>query len=234
MRAYLMAAGKGTRLRPLTDITPKCLLPIGNEPLLGIWLELLKKHGVEQVLINTHHLCEQVEAFIAQLQGRGYPSVILRHEQSLLGSAGTLACAWDFVEGERDFLVCYADNLTDIDLESLVAFHRRHDALITMATFRSDNPSGCGVVEAREDGTVISFEEKPVSPKSCEANAGVYVMSAAVRSRLTMKIPADIGFDLIPACLDNLRAWPWNGVLSDIGNPLAYRRAQEIWASRPQ
>ena len=122
MKAFLLAGGLGTRLRPLTDTTPKCLVEIGGRTLLDLWLDALAKVGVDEVLVNTHHLAERVEAHVAQRQD--VPVVRLSHEPTLLGSAGTLMANKDFVAGEPMFLVINADNLTDFDLGRLVEAHR--------------------------------------------------------------------------------------------------------------
>src|ERR671933_1076253 len=117
MKAFLLAAGLGTRLRPVTDTVPKCMVEVGGRPMLDIWLDALAKAGVDEVLVNTHHLPGVVEAHVA---GRsGPPAVRLSHERVLLGSAGTLLANKDFVAGEDMFLVVYADNLTDFDLAHL-------------------------------------------------------------------------------------------------------------------
>ena len=105
MKAYLLAAGPGTRLRPLTDRVPKCLVPVGGEPVLGRWLRACHLSGVDEVLVNTHHLPEAVRAF-TDGPGRAHGvSVRLHHEERLLGSAGTVRATRDFVRGEESFLI---------------------------------------------------------------------------------------------------------------------------------
>lgn len=230
MKAFLLAAGLGTRLRPLTDQVPKCLVQIAGKPLLRIWLELLQRHGVGEVLINTHHLSEQVREFTYSWVGP--PKLRLSYEEALLGSAGTLEKNWDFVSAEESFLVCYADNLTDMDLGKLVEFHQGHRGAITMALFLSGRPKECGVAEMDESGLIASFEEKPAAPKSMLANAGVYVMRGGVHSLLPHTKPADIGFDLLPRCLGEMYGWRWDGLLTDIGTPRAYAQAQRLWAGK--
>ncbi len=230
MKAFLLAAGLGTRLRPITDIVPKCLVPVCGKPLMAIWLELLGRHGVHEVLINTHYLAAQVGRFLERWCGP--PQVRIVHEGVLLGSAGTIARNWDFVAAEDDFLVCYADNLTDIDLSRLLLSHRRQPCLGTMALFRSDRPRECGIAELDGRGVLVGFEEKPRAPRTDYANAGVYVFSPAIRSLLPASAPSDIAKDLVPACLGRLRGWLWDGLLIDIGSPEAYERAQAGWASK--
>src|SRR5712692_3053835 len=132
MKAIILAAGLGTRLRPLTSTIPKCLVPIAGIPLLELWLRECERAGLEGVLINTHHLAERVEEFVAAR--RGIP-VTLSHEPVLLGSAGTIAANWDFVSSDHSFVVIYADNLTTFPLAALTAFHARHDHMASVALF---------------------------------------------------------------------------------------------------
>jgi mannose-1-phosphate guanylyltransferase len=233
MKAFLLAAGLGTRLRPYTDSVPKCMIPFSGTPLLQIWLELLGRHGVTDVLVNTHYLPEPVREFAREW--RGAARLHLIHEPELLGSAGTLVRNWEFARGEESVLVCNADNLTDIDVSALGAFHRRHTGALTLALFRPANPEECGVVELNADGKIASFEEKPAKPRSPLANGGIYLMrTAAVEPRLPASLPADIGRHLLPACLDSMYGWEWPGMLIDIGSPELYHRGQEAWASRPR
>jgi mannose-1-phosphate guanylyltransferase len=227
MKAFLLAAGLGSRLRPITDVTPKCLVPVCGKPLLEIWLELLGRHGVTEVLINTHHLAGAVERFAASWHGA--PALRLAHEETLLGSAGTLEQNWDFTRGEENVLVCYADNLTDIDLGSMLLHHNQSQALITMALFHSSTPTECGIAELDSNGFVTSFEEKPRYPKSFLANAGIYVMRQECGACLPHRKPSDIAFDVLPAVVGRVSGWVWPGFFMDIGNPAAYSRARETW-----
>lgn len=227
MRAFLLAAGLGTRLRPLTDHTPKCLLPINGQPLLAIWLDLLARHGVDEVLINTHHLSDQVEGFLSSVQT--HLRVRTAFEPKLLGSAGTLRAQQDFVAGEDVFLVCYADNLTDADLSSLVSAHQSSRPPLTMGLFRAANPSGSGIVDLDADGLVLGFQEKPEAPRSDLANAGIYVASQEIFALLEDRIPLDVGFDLLPKLVGRMRGVLLETYLRDIGTPESYANAQEEW-----
>ena len=119
MKAFLLAAGLGTRLRPLTDHVPKCLVDIGGRPLLDIWLDALASAGVDEVLVNVHHLHDLVEEHVAARAGRA-PFVRVVHEPVLLGSAGTLRANREFVAGEQFFLAINADNLTTFDIGRLM------------------------------------------------------------------------------------------------------------------
>jgi mannose-1-phosphate guanylyltransferase len=150
VKAFLLAAGIGSRLRPITDITPKCMLTIGDRPLLDIWLAAFDRAGVDEVLVNLHHLPNVVRRHLAAHQGP--PTVRTVYEPELLGSAGTLGTNRQWVDGEELFLACNADNLTDFDLRSLVDGHRKHGAIATLAVFHSPDPSAA--LDARPGGGV--------------------------------------------------------------------------------
>jgi mannose-1-phosphate guanylyltransferase len=233
MKAFLLAAGLGTRLRPITDSTPKCMLRIGGRPLLDIWLDALAKAGVDEVLVNLHHLAHVVRSHVAARGGP--PEVRLVEERELLGSAGTLLANRDFVAGEEMFLAVYADNLTDFDLGLLVDAHRRGGSIATVSLFRAPRPSECGIVEV-EDGRVVGFVEKPAQPRSDLANAGMYAFHPDVIDLIdgqSASAPTDIGFHLLPQLVGKARAVSMDGCfLIDIGTPAALRRARDEWQGR--
>ena len=176
MKAFLLAAGVGSRLRPLTDQTPKCLLPIDGTTLLDRWLDAFDRAGVSEVLVNTHHLADLVESHLAARNRP--PAVRMVHEPVLLGSAGTLVANREWVEGEPFFLACNADNLTDFDLGALIDAHLRGGEMATLTLFRSADPAACGIVQLDEGGRVIEFVEKPAFPKGDLANAGMYAFES--------------------------------------------------------
>ena len=232
MKAFLLAAGIGSRLRPVTDTTPKCMIPIGGQPLLGIWLDAFDRAGVDEVLVNLHHLPDVVRRY---LEGRaGTPAVRAFFEPELLGSAGTLAANRAWVEGEEMFLACNADNLTDFDLRSLVETHRKHGEMATLTVFHSDRPSAGGVVELDAAGTVTGFAEKPRQPVSDLVNAGMYAFRPDVLDVLDElgPGPADIGYHLLPRLVGRAKGVLVEGYLRDLGTVDAYERAQQEWPVR--
>ena len=230
MKAFLLAAGVGSRLRPLTDTTPKCMLPIDGRPLLDIWLDAFDRAGVDEVLVNLHHLPDVVQRHIAERVGP--PVVRTVFEPELLGSAGTLRANQRWVEGEEFFLVCYADNLTDFDLRSLIEAQQQNRPVATLAVFRSENPSAGGVVELDATGLIIGFVEKPSEPVSDLTNAGLYAFRPGVIDEIDGGLPSDIGYDLLPRLVGRARALPVEGYFRDIGTADAYRRAREEWPAR--
>jgi mannose-1-phosphate guanylyltransferase len=230
MKAFLLAAGLGTRLRPITDSTPKCLLSVGGRPMLDIWLDALANAGISEVLLNAHHLADKVEAHVTARVGP--PVVHLVVEQTLLGSAGTLRANRDFVTGEDMFLAINADNLTDFDAGLLIDAHRAGGMIATLALFRASDPTQVGVVEVN-DGLIVGFEEKPAHPRGDLANAGMYAFAPVVMDEIVGPDPQDIGFHLLPALVGRARAVALNGsYFIDIGTPEALRQAREDWESR--
>ncbi len=228
MKAIILAAGLGTRLRPITDTTPKSQEPNNGVPLLELWLRDCERAGVEAVLVNTHHLAERVEEFVAAR--RGVP-VTLAYEPTLLGSAGTIATNWNFVDGDESFLVIYADNLTTFPLSRLTAFHSTHDQIASMALFRSPNPSACGVVEMDNSALVTGFWEKPANPPGNLVNAGLYVFRGEVRQYLPREVPSDVGGALMPALVGRAKGLPISSYFIDIGTLENYHRAQADYAA---
>jgi mannose-1-phosphate guanylyltransferase len=228
MKAVLLAAGVGTRLRPLTDTTPKCLVPVAGAPLLDIWLDALAAVGVCEVLVNTHHLAGKVESHLARRNGAA-PNVRTVHEPVLLGSAGTLRANRHLLEGEEMFLALNADNLTDFDLLALVDAHRTGGAMATITVFRTPAPTQCGIVEV-SNGLVVGFEEKPTSPRGDLANAGMYAFHPDVLDLVTGAPPCDIGYDLLPRLVGRARAVSLgDAYFTDIGTREALERAQVDW-----
>ena len=230
MKAFLLAAGIGSRLRPITDATPKCMLVIEDRPLLDIWLDAFNRADVDEVLVNLHHLPDVVQRHIAERAGP--PTVRTFFEPQLLGSAGTLIANREWVNGDELFLACYADNLTDFDLRSLLDAHREHSAIATLTVFHSENPSAGGVVELDAAGKVVGFTEKPSAPVSDLTNAGMYAFHPSVLDEIDGTPPKDISYDLLPQLVGRAQAVLVEEYFCDIGTADAYRRAREEWPVR--
>jgi mannose-1-phosphate guanylyltransferase len=230
VKAFLLAAGIGSRLRPITDSVPKCMVLIDDRPMLDIWLDALDRAGVDEVLVNLHHLPDVVRHHLAMRTGS--PAVRTFFEPELLGSAGTLTANRQWVAGEEFFLACYADNLTDFDLRTLIDAHLTHGVIATLAVFHSERPSAGGVVELDEAGRVIGFTEKPSEPVSDLTNAGIYAFHPSVLDEVDDMPPKDIGYDLLPRLVGRARAVPVEGYFRDIGTIEAYRLAREEWHAR--
>ena len=227
-KGFLLAAGLGTRLKPLTNSVPKCLVPVDGKPMLSIWLDLCQKLGLRDVLINTHHLAAQVEAWAADQVDKPV-RICLVYEPELLGSAGTIASNWGFVEGEEDFFIFYADNLVHMDFDGMIGFHQSHTSPLTVALFHSSRPSNCGIALLDEDNRITGFEEKPACPKSDLANGGIYLARRGIRQFLPMPGYADFAIDVLPRLVGEMRGFVTNGRILDVGTPENYDQALREW-----
>jgi histidinol-phosphate phosphatase family protein len=225
-KALLLAAGLGTRLRPLTNSVPKCLIPIAGTPLLDFWVQRLIECDIREARINTHSLAEAVRARIKEFNAGNKLNLIEAYEPALLGSAGTVTANVDLADEVDEVVVIYADNLSDIDLRALIAFHRMHNDPLTMVLFRAPNPSACGIAELGEDGRIISFVEKPKAPLSNLANAGLYVIDAAAYREIADMKAFDFGFEVLPRFVGRMRGWIWGGYHLDVGNHESLELAQ--------
>jgi mannose-1-phosphate guanylyltransferase len=232
VKAFLLAAGIGSRLRPITDAVPKCMVPIDGRPMLDIWLDALDQAGVDEVLVNLHYLPEVVRDHLAQRIAP--PAVRTFFEPELLGSAGTLKANRAWIGTDKMFLACYADNLTDFDLRSLIDAHEEHGALATLTVFHSKHPWTGGVMELDQSGTVTGFTEKPNNPVTDLVNAGMYAFHPSVLDEIDGPLPLDIGYHLLPGLVGRAKAVPVEGYFLDIGTVEAYHRAQREWPARAE
>ena len=226
VRVLLLAGGLGTRLRPLTETTPKCLVPIAGRPLLDYWFDRLAEAGLRDVRINTHHLPDRVRAYIDRVNAGGRFRVAESYEPELLGSAGTVAANRDLADGAETCLIIYSDNLSDVDLGRLLDFHRAHGDPLTMMLFRAPHPERCGIAELDDGGRVVSFVEKPERPRSDLANAGLYALTPAAYREVADMAAFDLGYDVLPRFAGRMRGWAWEGYHLDIGTPEALARAE--------
>lgn len=226
MHALLLAAGRGSRLRPVTDTIPKCLVAIHGRPLLDYWLDLLLSNGIARVLINTHYLADQVRAHVAASPWRG--RIDLVHEDELLGTGGTIIANRAYF-GREPFLVAHADNLTGFDPAALVSAHNARPAgcALTMLTFETDDPRSCGILEIDRAGIVTAFHEKVANPPGNLANAAVYIVEPEVVDfGLALGKPVvDFQTEIIPAFVGRILAVPSDGYHRDIGTPESLARA---------
>lgn len=231
MKAFLLAAGLGSRLRPITDTIPKCLVPIQGKPLMQWWLELFAEHSITDVLINTHYLAEPVRTFIEEWNSAGNaPHVTEFHEETLLGSGGTVAANREFVGDDENFMICYADIITNVNLTSFQQFHEKHDGILSMALFYTNLPKQCGIAAVDDNLRIIEFEEKPVEPKSNLANAGLYIAHKEIFEHLPQNGRLlDFGKDVLPRLVGNMYGWQTEGYILDIGTMENYNKANREW-----
>jgi mannose-1-phosphate guanylyltransferase len=227
VKAFLLAGGHGTRLRPLTDSIPKCLVPIRGRPLLDIWLELCARSGITEVLINLHAHSQTIKR---HLQRRQPPvNVRLVHEDQLLGSAGTLAANRSWIGSDAAFWILYSDVLTNTNLKRMSEFHLYHGAVATLGLYQVPDPTRCGVAITDEKGGIIGFEEKPQAPRGNQVFSGLMVAGPRFFEAIPESVPADIAIHVLPRLLGQMMAFPIADYLIDIGTLPNYEKAQITW-----
>ncbi|MHC8865800.1 nucleotidyltransferase family protein [Arenicellales bacterium IMCC57338] len=230
MKAVLLAAGFGTRLRPITDSIPKCLVPIGDKPLLGHWLDSLFEAGIDSVLINLHYRSDQVRKYVATRVDKD--KLFLAEESELLGTAGTIRENRTYLDGDQS-LIIHADNFCNANLTDFIQAHysRPKNTDLTMMTFVSDQPSQCGIVETDKLGVVTAFHEKVEDPPSNLANGAVYVFEPSVIDFICSTPVGeirDISNDVLPRFLGKINTWPVNDFFIDIGTPSNLEKARRV------
>ena len=226
MKALLLAAGLGTRLKPLTDYIPKCLVPIHGRPLIDYWLHNLLNNEIEEVIVNTHYLAPMVCQYLSNSKWNS--KVKLVHEEILLGTGGTYVKNRGFFEGEA-CLVAHADNLTIFDP---LTFSQAHSVRppwteMSMMVFETPDPQSCGIVSIDTHGVVRSFHEKVINPPGTIANAAVYIFEPSVLKWMIDlgKTPLDISTDVIPNFIGKIFTYRNNSYHRDIGTIESWKQA---------
>ena len=226
MRTILLAAGFGKRLLPLTKNIPKCLVPIKGTPLLEIWLTRLVAFDLGPFLINTHYLSSQVESYISG--SRHSNKVTIANELVLMGTAGTLIKNLDFFQGE-DGLLIHSDNYCLADFNAFVLAHKNRPkkCLLTMMTFRTNNPSSCGIVELNQQGVVTNFYEKISNPPGNLANGAVYILSAELIEMIKKELSdaKDFSTEILNHLIGRIFTYETQELFIDIGTPETYKKA---------
>ena len=230
-KAILLAAGLGTRLRPITETVPKCMVEIGGKPLLEWWLLRLESSGCSEVIVNTHYLHKIVNTY---LRSRKKTEMVVHaiHEPELLGTAGTLMANKEFFSGCTGALI-HADNAMEEGLIELLSTHRerKKGCIMTMLTFRCGNPSSCGIVEVDSSGTMIGFHEKVKSPPGNLANGAVYIFDSELFNEIEkiVEAPRDFSIEVLPTLSGRVQTWEAKGFYIDIGTPETLEIARKKW-----
>lgn len=216
IKALLLAAGLGTRLCPLTDKLPKCLIPFNNKPLLDFWLDSIEETGIQEVLINTHRHRRLVQEYLDTRRKNNFV-IHEAFEPHLLGSAGTISANLDWISTSDYCVIVYADNFSDVDLKNVILDHITSNSEITMLLFEAPDPTQCGIVELDDEGFIKQFQEKPKNPTTNLANGGVYVMSANIINEIEKMNAFDLGHDVFPRLIGKIRGFIHQGYHRDIG-----------------
>jgi len=211
MKAMILAAGKGTRVRPITHTIPKPMIPIFQKPVMEFLLELLRQHGFDEIMVNVSHLAEEIESYFRDGQRFGV-QIAYSFEGSIvngnlqgqaLGSAGGLKRIQTFNPFFDDtFVVLCGDALIDLDLTAAVKFHRQKGAIATIVTktVPRELVSSYGVVVTDEQGRIQAFQEKPAvaDALSTQINTGIYIFEPEIIDYIPPQQEYDLGGQLFP------------------------------------
>jgi mannose-1-phosphate guanylyltransferase len=218
MKALLLAAGFGTRLLPITEKIPKCLVRINEISMLEFWLSKLAVKSISSIVVNTHHFADLVTREIAN--SRTKKAIEIFHEEELLGTAGTLLANL-VTEMESEILVVHCDNYSDINIDDFLIAHsqRDPDCVITMAIFRTNNVQMSGMVETDLNGIVQSFVEKPEHSELTMANAAIYLFDKRAVNEIRDKLvdAHDIAKDILPHFIGRIQSYGIAGFHMDMG-----------------
>lgn len=201
MKAMLLAAGEGTRLRPITEALPKPMVPVADKPILQHNVEMLARYGIREIAINLHH-CPQVVTSHFGDGSRFGVSTTYSYEPELLGTAGAVK-KLEALFSQDTFFVIYGDNLLKCDLERMLHFHRDHSGLATIALHYRRDVTQSGVVALDDQDRVTRFVEKPRAGDAFShwVNAGILVLEPAVLQHIPPCIPFDFGKQVLPELL---------------------------------
>jgi len=229
MKAFILAAGFGTRLQSLGLDVPKVMVLIGGKPLLEHHIELFKQQGIREFIVNLHYLPEKITSHCGDGSKFGV-DITYSYEPELLGTAGAVK-KMECLLRDGPFIVFYGDNLVRVEFAPLVEFHHARKALATNALFESPEPWTGGVVETGAEGRVSRFVEKP-DPKQVSTNlinAGIIVAEPAILDAMPEKRFYDFGKDLFPKLLTEgkpLYAMKPEAYIQDVGTPERLAKAQ--------
>jgi NDP-sugar pyrophosphorylase family protein len=234
VKAFILAAGLGTRLRSLGLDVPKVMVPVGGKPLLEHHIELLRRQGIRELIVNLHHLPDKITSYFGD-GSRFDVHITYSREPELLGTAGAVK-KMESALRDGTFIVMYGDNLVRIEFAPLVEFHRGRKALATVTLFDSPEPWTGGMVETAADGRVTRFVEKP-DRKSISTNlisAGILVAEPNVLDEIPKNEFCDFGRDVFPKLLAQgkpLFAMKPDAYVQDVGTPERLAKAQRDFES---
>ncbi len=196
-------------------------------PMVEIWLELCRRVGIKEVLINLHAHADVVRNALPFRKGG--LQVVVAEEAELLGSAGTLRVNREWVAAEPFFWVLYADVLTNVNLANMLSFHQQAEFKVTIGLHQVEDPTRCGVVNFDRDFVVRTFVEKPAVPSSNWAFSGIMLAGPELLQAIPPSFPADLGFHVLPQMVGKMQGYRIAEYLLDIGTMENYRSAQETW-----
>ena len=226
--SIILSAGYGKRLKPLTNNTPKCLVKINDVPILDFWIKKLIKSNYGPFLVNTHYLKNKVYNHIKKSSYKEYIKII--DEKKLLGTAGTLIKNLEFCQG-KDALLMHVDNYCKVDMRKFYKEHinRPKKSMMTMITFKPDDPINCGIIKIDKNNIVKKFYEKSMS-EGDYANGAIYLISNEMQNEIrnNFKYAKDFSKDIIPHFLNRISIFHTKLSFFDIGIFKNYNRLNKL------
>jgi len=233
MKAMILAAGEGTRLRPMTIHTPKVLLPIGEVPLIHRTLLWLKRFGIVDIVMNLHHLGDAIQNDLHDGSDIGM-RITYSSEEVLLGTSGGVRRMKNYFT--TTFTVVYGDVFTNLNLQDMISFHKLKGAIATLAVSERPNPWELAIVQIDKEGRITSLIEKPSSSVQMGnlANGGIYILEPAILNHIPTEGSSDFGYDVFPNLLrhaEPIYAYVLGPQehLVDIGTPKGYHQANQLF-----
>lgn len=228
VRVFVLAAGVGTRLMPLTGEIAKPMVPIVNRPVMEHTIRRLARTGFRQLMVNLHYLPDAIRGYFGDGSRWGL-EIGYSEEERLLGTAGGVKRCEDFLREKGTFLVVSGDALTDVDLLEMLRFHKEGGALATIMVTPVEDVSHYGVVMSDGAGRVTGFQEKPAEAeaRSRVANSGIYAFEPEIFEEIPEGRPYDFGRELFPALIESrapLHAWSHRYYWNDVGSIEQYQR----------
>jgi len=227
VKAVLLVGGLGTRLRSVVPSVPKVLASVGKRSFLQLLVSQLRSQGIHRLVMFTGYLADQIEDEFGD--GQAFEvSIEYSKEEQPLGTAGAVKGAQNYLRDVSEFLVMNGDSLLEIDFQSIMDFHRSHDAMATMAVLRVQDAGRYGTVDLDVGGRVRGFAEKTRGDVPGLVNGGVYVFNHAVFQYIPEQ-PASLEREVFPRLLNHgMYAQEQHGIFIDIGTPADYARAQQL------
>lgn len=229
MKAVVMAGGEGSRLRPLTLGRPKPMIPLVNKPMISHILDLLKQHGITDVVMTLHYLAHRIKDYYGDGSQLGM-NIEYSMEEVPLGTAGSVKLAAPLLN--ETFLVISGDALTNFDLSQIIKFHHERRATATLTLTRVHNPLDYGVVQTDNEGRILRLFEKPgwADVMSDTVNTGIYILEPSVLERMEENVVYDFSYDVFQQMIEDkesIYGYVSEGYWTDIGRLEEYRRATD-------
>lgn len=228
MKAVIMAGGKGTRLKPLTNEIPKPMVKIIDRPVMEHILGLLRAHGITDIAVTLGHMSQSIIDYFGNGEAFGV-NLTYFIEDNPLGTAGSVKATQNFVS--EDFLVISGDAFTNINLTDAIRYHFAKDSIFTLVAQPHQHPEGLGVLKTDYENKVIDFVEKPQDIKPSLINTGIYIINKGVLGLIPEGF-YDFGKQLLPRLTGKLYAYITYDYWSDIGTLSSYYYTNYLIASK--